>query len=164
MRDAGQTLTMVALETGSRWPMWLADVRLGEPGLVTVVQHADQSLALLVTRVLRLLAEAEPNGGARIVALACNERIDRNAVVARAQIIKAALASMARTGGGRALLTADDRLPDGVRQSIAALAHALDEGRPGHDVSVTASFGSHASGLFPAARPGSAAMGSGKDR
>lgn len=147
--DESEGVFIVAMEVGSRWPLWSDHVRIGVPHLVTIVQHAEQPLAVLVSRVLKATAAArQRNQKVQTLAIACNGRCDRNALVARAQIAKSALADMAP--GGRVLLTADDNVPDPARHVLETLAKAVADSAP-RDISVEVSFGKFRSGLFPVA-------------
>ena len=148
--DEDRAVSIVAMEAGSRWPMWLDDVRLGSPQLVTVVQHSDQPLATLVSRALHVVAEAKSHDRRiEIMAIACNERSDRNAIIARAQLAKAVMPSMSATGGGRIVLTADERAPQASRNVMLSLARSLADNVPDKMISVGVSFGQYRSGLWP---------------
>lgn len=144
-------VSIVAMEVGSRWPLWLNDVRVGSPHLVTIVQHSDQPLGALVSRVLEAANGATARGSAvDILAIACNDRTDRGAIVARAQMVKAIFGCMEQSGSGRVIFTADQRVGQDARNLLVSLARSLADGAPTTGVTVGVSFGEYRSGLWPA--------------
>ncbi len=145
-------VSIVAMEVGSRWPLWLDDVRVGTPHLVTIVQHSDQALASLVSRVLEAANAAAAKGECiDVLAIACNDRTDRSAIVARAQMVKAIFDCMHRVGPGRIVFTADQRVGQDARNLLVSLSRSLADGAPSKNVTVGVSFGEYKSGLWPAA-------------
>ncbi len=140
---------IVAMEVGSRWPLWSNRVRVGVPHLVTIVQHSDQTVASLVSRVLKLVASTQAKSRrVGTLVIACNERSDRNALIARAQMVKAAYGAM--SSGGQVLLTADETVAESSRKVMGILAASLAESAPDPEIQVELSFGAASSGVFPA--------------
>ncbi len=145
---ASGNVAIVIIEAGGRWPLWLEEVRIGSPDVETLVQHGEEPRAELVARVMTRLRTLLAQGQqVQTLVLACNGATDRNSLIARAQIGKAAVAAMSKQREGQVLLTAHQGLPELVAPILSKLAASL-QAYATAGVNVGTSVGQSVSGFW----------------
>jgi hypothetical protein len=129
------------MELGTEWPGWLRECNNGRHRRV-VVQEEGEGVEAFAERVsdhaARMLALGTPLG---LCVVACNDRADERALVARRRVGQALSSALARVGGGRVLLTTSRRSSLRVRGKLSAFATDLTEEWQRGGVSSSVRFG-----------------------
>jgi len=107
---------IVVAEHGSAWRGWVDRFRVGTPDVVVIRQHDDEGLLDLALRV-RTEMQALTESGVDIAraVVAGGDRVDPEAISARALAIKALVAPMVSEGEGTLIL-------DGVGSGATGMA------------------------------------------
>lgn len=145
-------MSIVVLETGAAWPVWLTEQRLA-PHAVVIAQARAEGLDGFRVRVLHRIAEATTSSGARVsvgvivaAPAAGEERLEFRESVARALL--------QRMGSGAELVLAGDgHETDPARHELFTIAGALCEELGGSKVNVRVRFSSSKSGVMCSVEP-----------
>jgi hypothetical protein len=144
---------LIVVERGADWPSWVSACRRNPKGRLVVEQGDEASLGDLAQRV----AQCVRNEAFSTVVLACGERSDEGATVARLALSRDVLAGFNARGTGQLWLALRDRASGRARHQLSQLARELAEHLVQHaSVSVQVRFGAGLSANAPSF-PGHAA-------
>ncbi len=147
MEPNDQKTALVIMEAGARWPSYARELAGRASSAVVESQQVSESLGEFSERVtgrLRRLAERQIR--VPVAILATNQRIDREAEVARYQMARQVVGLLAEHGGGELLVMGGEHFADEVRHALMAFAGALCDGLHGSSVNVRLRFGADQSG------------------
>ncbi len=132
--------TLVVIEFGASWPKWLEPSQGGD--LAVVAQHYEGEPTSLVTQVANRIARLETTGWRlETSVLVVNSRTDAAAFAARSILARGAMARLAKSGGGRLVLTVDETAGGRACQTLTGLAAALDLDAVGSGVQISVRVG-----------------------
>jgi len=142
--------SIVIIEAGAGWPVWIAEYQRRAPNATVVAQTASEGHADFQVRVLHRLDEMGRGSNVLSVAVVlCAENAQESARVAR-EIVCQAL-TRALDGGDLVLAATDDA--EAFKQELFGLAGRLCETPRGKRVNVRVRFSSSESGTMPSVMP-----------
>jgi len=149
-KDQDSRSSIVIIEAGAGWPVWIAEYQRRAPNATVVAQTASEGYAEFRVRVLHRLDEIGRGPNLLSVGVVlCAETAQEEARVAREDVCRALAAAL---GDGDLVIAAtDDTEP--FKQELFALAGRLCEGPNASRVNVRVRFSSSESGTMPSVAP-----------
>lgn len=142
--------SIVIIESGAGWPVWIAEYQRRAPNATVVAQTASEGHLEFQGRVLHRLEEM--GRGSNILSVAvvlCAENADEGVRAARERVCHALADALA--GGDLVLAANDDAEP--FKQELFALAGRLCEAPQRARVNVRVRFSTSESGTMPSVVP-----------
>jgi hypothetical protein len=138
-RKVSETGLLVVVELGAEWPgLMQADASARR----VLTQEEDETPAAFAERVTGTLDGLFGRGvQLTTVALACNERLDESATLARRKLCGLTLGTMASSRRGKLYLTASARASGRLHHALSGLAHDLSDEWQSAGLIVTVEFG-----------------------
>ncbi|HKY38746.1 MAG TPA: hypothetical protein VJN18_22545 [Polyangiaceae bacterium] len=138
-KKVSETGLLVVVELGAEWPGLM---RADASARRVLTQEDDETPAAFAERVTGTLDRLFGRGiKLTTVALACNERLDESATLARRRLCSLTLGSMAGSKRGKLYLTASARGSGRLHHALSGLAHDLSEEWRSAGLEVTVEFG-----------------------
>ncbi|HWP05562.1 MAG TPA: hypothetical protein VNN72_07465 [Polyangiaceae bacterium] len=138
--------SIVIIEAGAGWPVWIAEYQRRAPNATVVAQTASEGHADFQVRVLHRLDEMGRGSNVLSVAVVlCAENAHDGVRAARERVCEAL--ALALDGGDLVLAATDDAEP--FKQELFALAGRLCESPHASRVNVRVRFSSSESGTMP---------------
>jgi hypothetical protein len=117
-------MTLVVIEFGASWPRWLDPRHTGD--VAVVAQHYQGEPCSLVTQVASRLTRLEAqHWRLRSLLIVSNGACDDASVAARAILARGLLAHLRDNGGGKMVLSVDERLGRRAEVNVTNLSDSL---------------------------------------
>jgi hypothetical protein len=150
-------MSIVVLEAGATWPVWLAEYQRLAPNAVVIAQARAEPMDAFRARVVHRMEEAQHASGARVCVgvivaapVAGDEQLSFREGVARAL-----LQLMGSGNEAELVLAGDGHDSDPARHELFAIAGSLCEELGGSKVNVRVRFSNSKSGVMRSVDPSS---------
>ena len=142
LENRDDLMSIVVLEAGAAWPVWLTEYQRLAPNSVVIVQAGTESVYAFRARVIQRVAEAKVagTGRVRVGVLVASGRSDEGARSMREGVARAILSAMGTLSEAELVLAGGGNDGDPSRQELFALAGALCEELGGTSVNVRVRF------------------------
>jgi hypothetical protein len=143
-------MSIVVLEAGAAWPVWLTDYQRLAPNAVVIAQADTESVHAFRARVVHRVADAKAAGTGRIRVgvLVASGRSDEGVRGLREGVARSILNAMGTRFEAELVLAGGGSEGDPSRQELFALAGALCEELGGTSVNVRVRFCNSRSGVM----------------
>jgi hypothetical protein len=164
LESSDDSMSIVVLEAGAAWPIWLAEYQRLAPNSVVIAQASGESVASFQARVQGRVAEARARSDAahvRIGVLVAAHDPEQRRGELRRSVARALVDAMASAGPQERelVLAGDSQDLNQSRHELFALAGSLCDELRGKRVNVRVRFTSATSGLMRTVTPSSSDLG-----
>lgn len=142
LEDNDDLMSIVVLEAGATWPLWLTEYQRIAPNAVVVAQDSAESAEAFGKRVVHRIADAISKSGSRVrvgVLVAASSRDEARAPM-REGVARAILKALGSQQEAELVLASEGGEADPSRQELFTLAGTLCEELAGTSVNVRVRF------------------------
>jgi hypothetical protein len=150
LENRDDLMSIVVLEAGAAWPVWLAEYQRQAPNAVVIAQADTESVHAFQARVVHRVTEAKSAGTGRIRVgvLVASGRSDDSVRSFREGVARAIVNAMGTRSEAELVLAGGGSEADPSRHELFALAGALCEELGGTSVNVRVRFCNSRSGVM----------------
>ncbi len=150
LENRDDLLSIVVLEAGAAWPVWIGEYQRLAPNAVVIAEARAESLSAFEARAVHRIEEATARSGpsVRVGVMVLADAGNRERASLRRSVARALLSAMGPSHEAELVLAGDGQELDISRHELFALAGTLCEELGGTHVNVRVRFSSGKSGVM----------------